>query len=812
MARHPSPTSQPRWANAQSAAAKPPTCTSPKVHLNEEQMQQLASLMRSRFKWDSNPRFLHLEGVRAQLEGVNMIIQAPTGAGKTAVAAGPHVWPMSTGKITLWCATCRLSLVQVDTFKKDFGLRAVAVNSAGTLTHKVVTVRSQPFQTHRDWTAYTSPSLYELASIRRIPTLTLTSSFPHASPLLHNNETHLSRAANLFGRSTRQCPRNITKPPCTPSAIIHRHHQAFPETELNIKAPRHLLQQHRRPVSECWYVRMQQEWYALLEARPYYMLTYSQGCNVPDVDLVIQWKLPKTFSNFVQHAGRAARSRNCNGMAVLLVERSAYSVDLCLAVTPSDPTHPDGHGKGKGHAASTKATARSKALPKDYVSRSGTSKLDTVPEHSDEPVYGWRYLRAKASRFYLELHVATSVIPPFSTVPILAPVLHLRNLECLLKWRRDVFTRDHAHSQLDPSAILDQSTINALTTLGGLSPIQVAAVLCDTWIWWPRYGAELTMFVMSLTIVYRPLPKAMKSQTSKGTPTASSSVPTPATGAGATNLKRAAELESTCEQLFLIRLPTVELYTPRRVIIKHHGLLKQASLCLPAYCTNAIARMLWCRVHATTIHAAAVLHAPVTCVLHAPATRVLLAITARTPRISSTCPALTTPPIISMHAALAAGASVADVRTASIADATPNTLITDVLAAPATSVLAAPVAGVSAALITSVLTASIPELLTTPIAGISTAPAAHPARLSDTYPTVPSISCYAKSFVAYADVCVVCCTGVPAINTVLMSYPTCITAILCAVAVAGPSAHPLSCSARPGRSGYGRPLALRGFL
>lgn len=96
--KRPSPTAQPRWAPKE-APRKPPGSRRPK--LNEEELQKLSDLMRERFKWDAEPRFFQLEGVRAQIEGVDMIIQAPTGSGKTAVAAGPHVWPTSKGKVTI---------------------------------------------------------------------------------------------------------------------------------------------------------------------------------------------------------------------------------------------------------------------------------------------------------------------------------------------------------------------------------------------------------------------------------------------------------------------------------------------------------------------------------------------------------------------------------------------------------------------------------------------------------------------------------------------------------------------------------------
>lgn len=46
-----------------------------------------------------------------------------------------------------------------------------------------------------------------------------------------------------------------------------------------------------------------------------------------DVDIVVQWKLPGTLSMFIQRAGRAARAQNRKGLAVLLVEKSAYGLD-----------------------------------------------------------------------------------------------------------------------------------------------------------------------------------------------------------------------------------------------------------------------------------------------------------------------------------------------------------------------------------------------------------------------------------------------------------------------------------------------------
>lgn len=49
-----------------------------------------------------------------------------------------------------------------------------------------------------------------------------------------------------------------------------------------------------------------------------------QGCNRPDIRFSIQWKRSSSVSSFVQRAGRAARGPGTEGVAVLLVEPSAY--------------------------------------------------------------------------------------------------------------------------------------------------------------------------------------------------------------------------------------------------------------------------------------------------------------------------------------------------------------------------------------------------------------------------------------------------------------------------------------------------------
>lgn len=69
--------------------------------LSPEDVRQLAQRMRETYGWSEDPRPFQLAAVQAQLEGQDMIIQAATGAGKTAIAAGPHLWESSKGKLTI---------------------------------------------------------------------------------------------------------------------------------------------------------------------------------------------------------------------------------------------------------------------------------------------------------------------------------------------------------------------------------------------------------------------------------------------------------------------------------------------------------------------------------------------------------------------------------------------------------------------------------------------------------------------------------------------------------------------------------------
>ncbi|EIW73976.1 P-loop containing nucleoside triphosphate hydrolase protein, partial [Coniophora puteana RWD-64-598 SS2] len=101
------------------------------------------------------------------------------------------------------------------------------------------------------------------------------------------------------------------------------------------------------------------------------------GCNIPDVDVVVQWGLPKTLSSFVQRAGRAARGRGKVGLAVLLCEPSAYMVDLTKAPASAP------RKKGAPSKLTTDAAASAREASRAYAvahgrNRGGLSRQDDL--------------------------------------------------------------------------------------------------------------------------------------------------------------------------------------------------------------------------------------------------------------------------------------------------------------------------------------------------------------------------------------------------------------------------------------------------
>lgn len=75
--------------------------TSDRRALLLQEFENLPELVKARCPKMPSLHPFQLESMRAQLEGKDVLLQAPTGAGKTAVAAALHLLPSSEGMLTL---------------------------------------------------------------------------------------------------------------------------------------------------------------------------------------------------------------------------------------------------------------------------------------------------------------------------------------------------------------------------------------------------------------------------------------------------------------------------------------------------------------------------------------------------------------------------------------------------------------------------------------------------------------------------------------------------------------------------------------
>lgn len=85
----------------------------PRVALTAEENAQLHQKLRNAYSRE--PHDFQFEGIKAQIEGVDMLVHASTGAGKTTIAAGPHLWiPNGVTLVATPLITLAEEMVSVD--------------------------------------------------------------------------------------------------------------------------------------------------------------------------------------------------------------------------------------------------------------------------------------------------------------------------------------------------------------------------------------------------------------------------------------------------------------------------------------------------------------------------------------------------------------------------------------------------------------------------------------------------------------------------------------------------------------------------
>lgn len=137
---------------------KSTTSAQQRKKLTSEQIEELRDKLHKAY--GREPYDFQLEAIKAQIEGTDLLVHAATGAGKTTLAAGPHVWipngitlittpliQLAEEMVHFFKYSCLHRLMyqtrcaQVETFTKEFGLNAISIHSKnGALSPRAVKV------------------------------------------------------------------------------------------------------------------------------------------------------------------------------------------------------------------------------------------------------------------------------------------------------------------------------------------------------------------------------------------------------------------------------------------------------------------------------------------------------------------------------------------------------------------------------------------------------------------------------------------------------------------------------------------------
>lgn len=273
----------------------------------------------------------------------------------------------------------------------------------------------------------------------------------------------------------------------------------------------------------------------------------------------MQWKAPNNLSSWVQRAGRAARAPGRQGLAVMLVEKSAFeqggsTSENGLPVAQSQATGRGGRGRGRGG----RGGGRGKKMGAGYGVLHGQKRGTHSGTHDtigrlDEPVIItsdsigeglYQYIQTTFCRRAILTTVFGNVTPGtlqcfreidntthlptevpqalccdlcnptlFNNTRPSKPVVASRQKktkkgppvdsmrEALYTWRRSVKRDLYPQAMWAPHAILDNASCELLSSIGPIPTMDLlAAQLRTTWARWDELGESLFKMVSNLEI------------------------------------------------------------------------------------------------------------------------------------------------------------------------------------------------------------------------------------------------------------------------------------------------------------------------
>ncbi|VDB97814.1 unnamed protein product, partial [Peniophora sp. CBMAI 1063] len=290
------------------------------------------------------------------------------------------------------------------------------------------------------------------------------------------------------------------------------------------------------------------------------------GCNVSDIDLVVQWKLPKKLSSFVQRAGRAARGAGRTGLGVLLVEPSAYSRNILQEAIAAAKKAKGRKRKKKGGAGGEGGGEKKKAKKKQQDTwpadhgrfRGGRGGKDDFPSseeafppmnHSHESEGMYHFVQTRQCRRVVLADVFNNPPPSMSLPSVMSFASRYSNHPdptvaccdvcdpCLLDrtrpgirpkrggegrvtyakepsrsvwihlddWRETIFDRDFGWTSMTPETVLPTQILDKIAKLElPLQEQHIRKILSSEWLRWSHYGEEVVALLRAATIAPNP--------------------------------------------------------------------------------------------------------------------------------------------------------------------------------------------------------------------------------------------------------------------------------------------------------------------
>ncbi|KAJ7330376.1 P-loop containing nucleoside triphosphate hydrolase protein [Mycena albidolilacea] len=296
------------------------------------------------------------------------------------------------------------------------------------------------------------------------------------------------------------------------------------------------------------------------------------GCDIPDIQLVVQWKAPKNLLSWIQRAGQAVRRPGTVGMAVMLVEKSAYktsllssknsgNTDTSVLVAPWGRRHGRGRGRG-GHGGNEqrgglkpgKGYTESHGLKCGWYRRAHNNieALDDarVEVPQDVPAKGLYvliqatiYRRIILTQIFKNspLKTCCDICNPklFDSACPGKPVKETRQQgirrgpavdsirQELFSWQCAMKKQHYPYAVFAPHALLDDAICEILASIGPLEDIATLKQLLGTsWSHWDELRDSLFTLMRSLDIAPLPPPPPHAKKATAPTQKAPTAIPT----------------------------------------------------------------------------------------------------------------------------------------------------------------------------------------------------------------------------------------------------------------------------------------------